>query len=1122
MSAQDRRMRAIYEALDSYNHKLALKLTTNYLKKSPDSAICKVMKALVFDRLGRSHESFALLQEVQAMVPTNHESILSPMYLNYRHLGRLDQSTVCYENALKKEPNNETLALGTFFSHVREYNFKKQQLTSTKLWRASSDKKHFFWSVSSLVLQGTIGEQGKVIESVEDLSPQQKMVLVLAERMMEKVMAPEGGSLVKTAEELWLYFDILTHLGKYEKVLEILREEDGKRWGSYYTLVHERLAVEADMLMKLKRFDEAREVFKRLLVEHDANEWKSYTGYLDSIFVEGEEVVESHVSDARQLFKTLLEEVDAQAKLHREQREQGPDASKEGQIAKPMPPRGPSLARLNLHERLLKRENGAPPSDAVVQDVRALIRDHYERFGDKMICYRDLRPYLNMITSTDDSAVLLDELSAELEAKHQTNVLSDVGEDDAGVFTHKGVSVRGRWAGERLARLSCLYSLRCSAGLFGRKSGDAEGREKRVLVVVNELLELYFEGVALSVQEKIKETERTHGDVVLQIAVELLVDLYRSPDTGADSSPANVQHLLEAAALLSIGLRNSKFNFQLKLYLVYISGYLSSTGRVSSIFEEMDVKNIQFDTVSFLPLDSMTRDINPTNAALLCDSITRFHDSSVREIPEMNTYPYREETYSKIREFLCLKWRLEHSHTRAVALVEGAYLALRCDLDSEASGILSTATSRLLTSPKDVADLLEKHLEEREKLKEEAVTQQPKQQQLQQQKAKRGKGKQRGGQRGKQPLQQQSNLPPSEPEKLGLFRGVGATAPHTFERVEGNIAHIRHNANLDIFESFLSSPEVSSSAATSTSPSPASTVPLLNVSGLTAAVCSLPADMQLLVLRLRASLLRALYSCIDTPTRSPRLADGYVVRGSEKRCAEVEKNVSDMEQWAAELERGLTALVGGDARDVKVNASVWRLSLASIRAAVAFGRVQPLIATDSVNTDTDETIVALKAGVDDLSQQLTAAAAEVRASLAMDDDGVQMCDFRQLPGLSLLLSQCFLHVAILRKSWDEEYIRAVSKRQNKKGGNSVLDVAKACTENVQTAFRAAIKELKQVVADILAEKQRQVEQYRSLSLRCVLPESEIAVVHEEVFDVMADDQMLCVQDMREVLVQLSS
>lgn len=82
-----RRVRPIYDAFDARNFKVALRLATTALDKSPKDLLIKSLKALALEKLDRASEANVLANEVKAASPTD-ETVLATLNLVLRDLGR--------------------------------------------------------------------------------------------------------------------------------------------------------------------------------------------------------------------------------------------------------------------------------------------------------------------------------------------------------------------------------------------------------------------------------------------------------------------------------------------------------------------------------------------------------------------------------------------------------------------------------------------------------------------------------------------------------------------------------------------------------------------------------------------------------------------------------------------------------------------------------------------------------------------------------------------------------------------------------------------------------------------------------------------------------------------------
>lgn len=134
-----RRVRPIYDAFDARNFKVALRLATTALDKSPKDLLIKSLKALALEKLDRASEANVLANEVKAASPTD-ETVLATLNLVLRDLGRgMYQShdlmltilgkecTSLYEAAAEKQPDDANLLTSLFFALANDGEAKKAQ-----------------------------------------------------------------------------------------------------------------------------------------------------------------------------------------------------------------------------------------------------------------------------------------------------------------------------------------------------------------------------------------------------------------------------------------------------------------------------------------------------------------------------------------------------------------------------------------------------------------------------------------------------------------------------------------------------------------------------------------------------------------------------------------------------------------------------------------------------------------------------------------------------------------------------------------------------------------------------------------------------------------------------------
>ena len=76
----ERRLRPIYDWLDTGNNKKALQEADKVLKKQPDFQCCKVLKCLALIRLGKEGEAETILNKVREFSLTIHMFTFDPIY----------------------------------------------------------------------------------------------------------------------------------------------------------------------------------------------------------------------------------------------------------------------------------------------------------------------------------------------------------------------------------------------------------------------------------------------------------------------------------------------------------------------------------------------------------------------------------------------------------------------------------------------------------------------------------------------------------------------------------------------------------------------------------------------------------------------------------------------------------------------------------------------------------------------------------------------------------------------------------------------------------------------------------------------------------------------------------
>jgi len=248
-AATDRRIRVVYDHLDSGNNKKALQEIDKLLKKNSDLVIAKALKALALVRLGNAKDSRQYVDEVIKDCPTSI-CILKFLRLCLYELNLNDKVCLAYENAFRKEPTNEDLFAQLYMAYAIDGEFKKQNLITMNLSKSFPHKNYRFWSVLSIYMQAINHADQRI--ALSTLYP-------LAKRMVEKF---ENEDQFKESSEVELYLLILEKTGDYNRAIEVIDGKLGKLLNNSIGFVDEQ---KANYLFNLKKYDQSFDIFVNLI-----------------------------------------------------------------------------------------------------------------------------------------------------------------------------------------------------------------------------------------------------------------------------------------------------------------------------------------------------------------------------------------------------------------------------------------------------------------------------------------------------------------------------------------------------------------------------------------------------------------------------------------------------------------------------------------------------------------------------------------------------------------------------------------------------------------------------------------------------------------------------------------
>ncbi|KAL8128991.1 hypothetical protein V2J09_018146, partial [Rumex salicifolius] len=609
----ERRVRQIWDAIDSRQYKNALKLSFALLTKYPTSPYALALKAVILERMGKPGEALSICLSAKELLHKNDSFLmddltLSTLQIVFQRLDRLDLATSCYEYACGKLPSNMELMMGLFNCYVREYSYVKQQQTALKLYKIAGEERFLLWAICSIMLQVHHGHGGEKL-------------FVLAEGLIKKHINSHS---LHEPEALIIYLSILEQQGKYRDALEIL----SGNLGSLLSIEVDQLRLQGRLLARAGDNASAASIFQKIL-KLRPDDWQCFLQYLGCLLEDDQswcsgmagetvhppksdnllhiavDMFDNRISDATDFVQKLLEETSSD------------------------PIRGPYLANLEIERRKLL--HGKSDKGKILDSLV----DYFSRFGHLSCFCSDVEVFLEVL-NPDENTNLLQMLTQCSTSLSMTPTKS------------LGQSITLQKIQELIGDNYKLY--------------DSELGKSAV-----KLLDLYCQNLALS--KDLDPQESMHGEELLSTASNLLVQLFWRT--------RHIGYLLEAFMLLEFGLIIRRYVSTYKILLIHLYTYVGALPMAFDWYRTLDVKNILLETVSHHILPQMLLSPLWGDANDFLNNYLKFMDDHFRESADLTFLAYRHRNYSKVIEFVQFKERLQHSSQYLVAKVESSLLQLK-------------------------------------------------------------------------------------------------------------------------------------------------------------------------------------------------------------------------------------------------------------------------------------------------------------------------------------------------------------------------------------------------------------------------------------------------------------
>lgn len=146
------------------------------------------------------------------------------------------------------------------------------------------------------------------------------------------------------------------------------------------------------------------------------------------------------------------------------------------------------------------------------------------------------------------------------------------------------------------------------------------------------------------------------GDELIMLMASLYKTAYATlvaelnAEVGIDRVPETepLKILYEAAVVLQYGRKNSPFNFTFTMLLMEICRELGCVETTMQLFNALEIKHIQVDSLSYLLLPAALEGALFTEARLQHRNITTFHKQAPADTGDWLSKSFKHGNYSKV------------------------------------------------------------------------------------------------------------------------------------------------------------------------------------------------------------------------------------------------------------------------------------------------------------------------------------------------------------------------------------------------------------------------------------------------------------------------------------------
>ena len=262
---------AIYDMMEVYNSKQALKLIGKLEPKYPDYSVLRAMKAVNLQRTGMFDKAKEIAQELASeKADPFDEEVARMMFMLYKKMKLYDELLLTMTKAYQYPPNskNEFIFSCYLSSLLLTRKYSDVQKLGAVVYKRTKKPIFSLWSAVANVIQVPPGDKNN-------------MLLLLSAKMVERTFeqTPE----TRTRENLWFLISILRKQEKYEDALKLLSDDELINFA--LPLPIERLDWTADLFKAMGRTSEEHDIYKQIILtnEGERDNWLWWEGYFSTL-----------------------------------------------------------------------------------------------------------------------------------------------------------------------------------------------------------------------------------------------------------------------------------------------------------------------------------------------------------------------------------------------------------------------------------------------------------------------------------------------------------------------------------------------------------------------------------------------------------------------------------------------------------------------------------------------------------------------------------------------------------------------------------------------------------------------------------------------------------------------